>query len=94
MQDDAIVATGGGLPKPSQQRSRIPLHLPRRSGCSGDGYRHGDEDRRSGSHREAGREDVPDEVDAAYSGRRLHYGRDYIIPAPFDPRLIVEDRPR
>ena len=35
------------------------------------------------------REDVPDEVDAAYSGRRLRYGRDYIIPVPFDPRLIV-----
>jgi malate dehydrogenase (oxaloacetate-decarboxylating)(NADP+) len=36
------------------------------------------------------REDVPDEVDQAYSGRRLRYGPDYIIPAPFDPRLIVE----
>ena len=35
------------------------------------------------------REDVPDEVDRAYSGRRLRYGPDYIIPAPFDPRLIV-----
>jgi malate dehydrogenase (oxaloacetate-decarboxylating)(NADP+) len=34
------------------------------------------------------REDVPDEVDAAYSGRRLRYGPEYIIPAPFDPRLI------
>mgnify|MGYP006425500775 CR=1 FL=1 len=38
---------------------------------------------------ELAREDVPDEVDAAYSGRRLRYGKDYIIPAPFDPRLIV-----
>ncbi len=35
------------------------------------------------------KEDVPDEVDAAY-GRRLRYGPDYIIPVPFDPRLIVE----
>ncbi|MCP4330451.1 MAG: NADP-dependent malic enzyme [Alphaproteobacteria bacterium] len=34
------------------------------------------------------REDVPDEVAAAYSGRRLQYGPEYIIPAPFDPRLI------
>jgi malate dehydrogenase (oxaloacetate-decarboxylating)(NADP+) len=34
------------------------------------------------------REDVPDEVDAAYSGRRLRYGPEYIIPVPFDPRLI------
>ncbi|MBC7135425.1 MAG: NADP-dependent malic enzyme [Oceanibaculum nanhaiense] len=35
------------------------------------------------------REDVPDEVDKAYSGQRLRYGPEYIIPAPFDPRLIV-----
>ncbi|MBI3419138.1 MAG: NADP-dependent malic enzyme, partial [Proteobacteria bacterium] len=35
------------------------------------------------------REDVPDEVDAAY-GKRLRYGPEYIIPVPFDPRLIVE----
>ena len=34
------------------------------------------------------RQDVPDEVDAAYSGRRLRYGPEYIIPVPFDPRLI------
>jgi malate dehydrogenase (oxaloacetate-decarboxylating)(NADP+) len=34
------------------------------------------------------REDVPDEVAAAYAGERLTYGPDYIIPAPFDPRLI------
>jgi malate dehydrogenase (oxaloacetate-decarboxylating)(NADP+) len=37
---------------------------------------------------ELAREDVPDEVAAAYSGERLAYGPDYIIPAPFDPRLI------
>jgi malate dehydrogenase (oxaloacetate-decarboxylating)(NADP+) len=33
------------------------------------------------------REDVPDEVAAAY-GARPKYGSDYIIPVPFDPRLI------
>ena len=33
------------------------------------------------------REDVPDEVAIAY-GRKLTFGRDYIIPTPFDPRLI------
>ena len=32
-------------------------------------------------------EDVPDEVAMAY-GRALAFGRDYIIPTPFDPRLI------
>jgi malate dehydrogenase (oxaloacetate-decarboxylating)(NADP+) len=35
------------------------------------------------------REDVPDEVSRAYAGQRLRYGPEYIIPAPFDPRLIV-----
>jgi malate dehydrogenase (oxaloacetate-decarboxylating)(NADP+) len=35
------------------------------------------------------REDVPDEVAAAYSGRQLRYGQEYIIPVPFDPRLIA-----
>ncbi len=34
------------------------------------------------------REDVPDEVAAAYQGSRPRFGRDYIIPVPFDPRLI------
>ena len=34
------------------------------------------------------REDVPDEVDRAYSGRRLRYGPEYVVPVPFDPRLI------
>ena len=33
------------------------------------------------------REDVPDEVAAAY-GARPKYGPEYIIPVPFDPRLI------
>jgi malate dehydrogenase (oxaloacetate-decarboxylating)(NADP+) len=34
------------------------------------------------------REDVPDEVAGAYSGLRLQFGPDYLIPTPFDPRLI------
>ncbi|MCE3233709.1 MAG: tme, partial [Rickettsiaceae bacterium] len=34
------------------------------------------------------REHVPDEVSTAYAGRKMQYGPDYIIPVPFDPRLI------
>ena len=34
------------------------------------------------------RERVPDEVVAAMGGERPHYGKDYIIPSTFDPRLI------
>src|SRR5437660_2854343 len=37
---------------------------------------------------ELAREDVPDEVAAAYQGARPRFGREYLIPAPFDPRLI------
>jgi malate dehydrogenase (oxaloacetate-decarboxylating)(NADP+) len=34
------------------------------------------------------REDVPDDVAAAYQGNRPKFGPNYIIPVPFDPRLI------
>ncbi len=34
------------------------------------------------------REDVPDEVVSAYGGDRPKYGKNYIIPSTFDPRLI------
>jgi len=34
------------------------------------------------------REDVPDDVAAAYAGNRPKFGPGYIIPVPFDPRLI------
>jgi len=37
---------------------------------------------------ELAQEDVPDEVAAAYHGSRLTFGREYLIPVPFDPRLI------
>ncbi|WP_353271763.1 malic enzyme-like NAD(P)-binding protein [Wolbachia endosymbiont (group A) of Nomada goodeniana] len=34
------------------------------------------------------REPVPGEISAVYGGRKMGYGREYIIPTPFDPRLI------
>ena len=37
---------------------------------------------------ELAREQVPEEVAAAYGGRAHSFGPDYIIPAPFDPRLM------
>ncbi|MBT3533752.1 MAG: NADP-dependent malic enzyme, partial [Rhodospirillaceae bacterium] len=36
------------------------------------------------------RQDVPDEVAEAYGKAGLRYGPEYIIPAPFDPRLMVD----
>lgn len=38
---------------------------------------------------ELARQDVPDEVVAAYSNKAMKYGPEYIIPTPFDPRLIT-----
>ena len=36
------------------------------------------------------REPVPEEVKQAFPGRAFEFGRDYVIPTPFDPRLIEE----
>jgi malate dehydrogenase (oxaloacetate-decarboxylating)(NADP+) len=35
------------------------------------------------------KEDVPDTVLRAYGGERFKFGRDYIIPKPFDPRVLI-----
>ena len=35
------------------------------------------------------KEDVPDSVSRAYSGERFRFGRDYIIPKPLDPRVLL-----
>ena len=39
------------------------------------------------------REDVPDSVRRAYGGAEMHFGRDYIIPKPFDPRILLWEAP-
>ncbi|RTY76659.1 NADP-dependent malic enzyme [Flavobacterium bomense] len=35
------------------------------------------------------KESVPEQVNIAYGAKKLTFGRDYIIPSPFDPRLII-----
>ena len=35
------------------------------------------------------KEDVPDSVRAAYGVERMEFGREYIIPKPFDPRVLI-----
>jgi malate dehydrogenase (oxaloacetate-decarboxylating)(NADP+) len=37
------------------------------------------------------KEDVPESVAAAYEGRRLHFGREYLIPTPFDHRVLISE---
>ena len=93
---DAIIATGRSrLPQPGQQRPVLPVHLPRRAGRRRHHHQRGDEDRR-GARRIAelahGRA-ASDVVAAAYGGEDLCFGPDYLIPKPFDPRLIVQIAP-
>jgi malate dehydrogenase (oxaloacetate-decarboxylating)(NADP+) len=35
------------------------------------------------------KEDVPDSVCRAYGVERMHFGREYLIPKPFDPRVLM-----
>lgn len=39
------------------------------------------------------REEVPDEVSKAYGNVKFSFGRDYIIPKPFDPRVLLHVAP-
>jgi malate dehydrogenase (oxaloacetate-decarboxylating)(NADP+) len=39
------------------------------------------------------RQDVPESVSAAYGGQAFSFGRDYIIPKPFDPRVLTTVAP-
>ena len=39
------------------------------------------------------KEDVPESVLEAYGGRRIEFGREYIIPKPFDPRVLLWEAP-
>jgi malate dehydrogenase (oxaloacetate-decarboxylating)(NADP+) len=42
---------------------------------------------------ELAREDVPESVSAAYSNRTFHFGPEYIIPKPFDNRVLLKVAP-
>ncbi|MCU0373333.1 MAG: NADP-dependent malic enzyme, partial [Ignavibacteria bacterium] len=39
------------------------------------------------------KEDVPDSVIQAYGGKRIEFGKEYIIPKPFDPRVLLWEAP-
>ncbi len=39
------------------------------------------------------KQDVPDSVIRAYGGKRIGFGREYIIPKPFDPRVLLWEAP-
>ncbi len=89
VRDDAIVATGRS-DYPNQVNNVLGFPYIFRGALDVQASTINDEMKIAAVHALASlaREDVPDEVAAAYSGRRLQFGPEYIIPAPFDPRLI------
>ncbi len=89
VRDDAIVATGRS-DYPNQINNVLGFPYIFRGALDVQAYTINDAMKIAAAKAlaELAREDVPDKVAAAYQGRRLRYGSDYIIPAPFDPRLI------
>ena len=85
---DAIVATGRS-DYPNQVNNVLGFPYLFRGALDIHARAINDEMKIACAHALAGlaREDVPDEVALAY-GKSLTFGRDYIIPTPFDPRLI------
>ncbi|HZP20829.1 MAG TPA: NADP-dependent malic enzyme [Bauldia sp.] len=91
IRDDAIVATGRS-DYPNQVNNVLGFPYIFRGALDVRAITINDEMKLAAAHALAAlaREDVPDEVAAAYQGFRPKFGPTYIIPVPFDPRLISE----
>ena len=90
VRDDAIIATGRS-DYPNQVNNVLGFPYIFRGALDVRARRINEEMKIAAAHAlaELAREDVPDEVDAAYAGTHLQFGPEYLIPTPFDPRLIV-----
>lgn len=86
---DAIVATGRS-DYPNQINNVLGFPYIFRGALDVRAAKINDEMKLAAAHAIANlaREDIPPEVEAAYEGKKLKYGPDYLIPTPFDPRLI------
>ena len=93
VRDDAIVATGRS-DYPNQVNNVLGFPYIFRGALDVRATTINEEMKIAAAHAlaELAREDVPDEVAAAY-GARPKFGPDYIIPVPFDPRLISDVPP-
>jgi malate dehydrogenase (oxaloacetate-decarboxylating)(NADP+) len=90
VRDDAIIATGRS-DYPNQINNVLGFPYIFRGALDVAARTINEEMKIAAAHAlaELAREDVPDEVAAAYRGTRYVYGKNYIIPVPFDPRLIA-----
>ena len=89
VRDDAIIATGRS-DYPNQVNNLIGFPYIFRGALDVRSKVINEEMKVAAAHAIANlaKEEVPDEVAAAMGGERPHYGKDYIIPSTFDPRLI------
>tara|TARA_B100001057_G_scaffold125344_1_gene124046 strand:- start:3500 stop:5782 length:2283 start_codon:yes stop_codon:yes gene_type:complete len=89
IRDDAIIATGRS-DYPNQVNNLIGFPYIFRGALDVRSKTINEEMKIAAAHAIANlaKEDVPDEVVAAMGGERPHYGKEYIIPSTFDPRLI------
>ena len=89
VRDDAIIATGRS-DYPNQVNNLIGFPYIFRGALDVRAKTINEEMKVAAAHAIAklAKEDVPDEVIAAMGGERPHYGKEYIIPSTFDPRLI------
>ena len=89
IRDDAIIATGRS-DYPNQVNNLIGFPYIFRGALDVRSKTINEEMKMAAAHAIANlaKEDVPDEVVAAMGGERPHYGKEYIIPSTFDPRLI------
>ena len=89
VRDDAIIATGRS-DYPNQVNNLIGFPYIFRGALDVRAKTINEEMKVAAAHAIANlaKEDVPDEVVAAMGGERPHYGKNYIIPSTFDPRLI------
>ncbi|QBK29637.1 NADP-dependent malic enzyme [Roseitalea porphyridii] len=89
IRDDAIMATGRS-DYPNQVNNVLGFPYIFRGALDVQATTINDAMKSAAAHALAAlaREDVPDDVAIAYGGTRPRFGPDYIIPVPFDPRLI------
>jgi malate dehydrogenase (oxaloacetate-decarboxylating)(NADP+) len=89
VRDDAIVATGRS-DYPNQVNNLIGFPYVFRGALDVRAKTINEEMKVAAAHAIAllAKADVPDEVVAAMGGERPHYGKEYIVPSTFDPRLI------
>ncbi len=92
--DDVIMATGRS-DYPNQVNNVLGFPFIFRGALDVRASTINDEMKIAASHALAqlAKEDVPDSVIRAYGGSRIEFGREYIIPKPFDPRVLLWEAP-